>query len=421
MKIAFFIRNLAGIAGGAERAVIALAGAMAERGHRVWIVTHEASAAAPHYPVPETVTLVRLGKQTGKSTPATPSTPAAKPAVTAKPKRKQKRKNALHVAFKRWQTQSEPLRRAIWRLRNQRAVRDIRHWVREARPDVVVAFLPTITPHLAEAIRPLDAPSLMSFRNEPDYVLSTNREDLDARLRSLHLVDCMDQFDRLTVLVPHYVDQLPADMRPRTVVIPNEVDARPLSRAQRTPLLDRPRRILFVGRLAPQKRPGLLMDAFATIAAELPDWRVAVYGEGGEEGHLRHLVDQHGLSERVAFEGVSNDMSSVYASGQILCAPSQYEGFPRALSEGMAAGLACVGFSDCIGIAYLLEGGAGRLVESREDERVPALAQALRELAMSDRERVSLGRAAMEKISGNTPDVVFDQWESVFKAMRRAP
>ena len=41
------------------------------------------------------------------------------------------------------------------------------------------------------------------------------------------------------------------------------------------------RRLVYSGRLSPEKRVGLLIDAFAQVAAERPQWDLLILGDGG--------------------------------------------------------------------------------------------------------------------------------------------
>ncbi|MEO1331596.1 MAG: glycosyltransferase [Pseudomonadota bacterium] len=424
MKIALFIRNLAGVVGGAERAALSMAGAMTARGHQASIVTHERAAAPPHYPVPDGVTLVRLGAAVETSPPdPRPDAPSNAPsdARAVPPRRAPRRTKArpLRALAKRLEIESRPLRAGVWSLRNRTVVRDLADWLARERPDVAIAFLPTITPHLAAALQRVPTPSVLAFRNEPDYVLTASPGDLDGALRARWMRDALGRFDRLTVLAPQYLDQLPETVRDRALYIPNEVDVPQFAAARATPLLERPRRILFVGRLERQKRPALLLEAFASIAERAPDWRVGLFGAGAEELTLRASAERLGLSDRIDFHGVVSDMPAAYRSGQIICAPSAVEGFPRALSEAMAAGLAPVGFESCVGVANLLRDGAGRLAPEG-DGSVASLANNLAdalETVLDDGVRAAAAAAAARRAAEFTPTSVFDAWEELLRSL----
>ena len=61
---------------------------------------------------------------------------------------------------------------------------------------------------------------------------------------------------------------------------------------------------LYVGRLVPEKKPALLLAAFAAAGGRLPgDRRLVFVGAGPEEERLRALAEDAGLGGRVVFAG----------------------------------------------------------------------------------------------------------------------
>jgi glycosyltransferase involved in cell wall biosynthesis len=97
------------------------------------------------------------------------------------------------------------------------------------------------------------------------------------------------------------------------------------------------------------------LAAFAKIRSRLPDFRYRVLG-GGDAGPWRRLVEQHGLSDRVTFDGVLPAGQPVldWLDGiDVYLQPSLREGLPRALIEAMSRGCPAIA-SDLAGIPELL-------------------------------------------------------------------
>src|SRR5262245_33729463 len=93
--------------------------------------------------------------------------------------------------------------------------------------------------------------------------------------------------------------------------------------------------VLAVGSLFPVKDHATLLRA----VARLPDARVAIAGEGGEEGTLRRLANELGITPRVHLLGQRDDVDRVLRSGDVFCQSSLSEGFPLSIIEAMAWGL----------------------------------------------------------------------------------
>jgi glycosyltransferase involved in cell wall biosynthesis len=82
--------------------------------------------------------------------------------------------------------------------------------------------------------------------------------------------------------------------------------------------------ILYVGRLEPAKKPGLLLDAFSAIANRQPGWQLEFVGEGSLRDELCANATNHGLETRVSFLGPIYDveeLAPVYARARCSVSP----------------------------------------------------------------------------------------------------
>jgi len=185
----------------------------------------------------------------------------------------------------------------------------------------------------------------------------------------------------------------------RLAVVENGIDPRPFVAAAGgggavLAEMERSRPVVgFVGRLAPQKGPDLLVEAMALLRAAGVEASCVVVGEGEARPALAAQVARHGLGGCVTLAGYRPDIPPVLAALDVLVLPSRYEGLPYTLLEAMAAGCAVVA-SDVGGNRDLLvDGETGLLVPAGD---APALAEALRAMLAPGGEalRARLGRAA---------------------------
>lgn len=144
------------------------------------------------------------------------------------------------------------------------------------------------------------------------------------------------------------------------------------------------RRLIYSGRLAPEKRVDLLLNAFAALAAERPDWDLLIVGGGPLEAELRRTISAE-LAGRVTFTGAITDpgeLAAVYRCGDILVLPSEYEPWGIVVNEALAAGMAVV-CSDVVGAAadLLRDGVNGRVFRAGD---LAALVDCIRDVTRLD-------------------------------------
>lgn len=97
----------------------------------------------------------------------------------------------------------------------------------------------------------------------------------------------------------------------------------------------------FVGRLNHQKNPQYLMKVFAAMAAD-PAWKLLLVGSGEEENAMRAFAAEQGLSDRVIFAGVQNNVPAYMNAFDLFLLPSNFEGSPVTLVEAQGCGVPCL-------------------------------------------------------------------------------
>jgi colanic acid/amylovoran biosynthesis glycosyltransferase len=123
----------------------------------------------------------------------------------------------------------------------------------------------------------------------------------------------------------------------------------PVARADHWP---RPLRILFVGRLEPEKGPDTAISVLGRLVARRPDLdaRLTVVGGGRAEADARSQADRSGLGDRVSFVGPQphSVVATAMADHDILLVPSREtddgwtEGFGLVAAEALGRSMAVV-------------------------------------------------------------------------------
>jgi hypothetical protein len=174
-------------------------------------------------------------------------------------------------------------------------------------------------------------------------------------------------------------------------------------------------RLLYVGRLSPEKGLLNLLDAMAALResgnqaqpgpSPLPvRIELTLAGHGPQLAALRQRVAELGLADRVRFAGLL-DRAGVYrelAAADLFVLPSLTEGFPKALVEAMAAGIPAVASGvGAIPMILGLEGEHGRVIPPGN---VDALVAALAALGADPARRSRLGQNARRRARSWTLD-----------------
>ena len=119
-----------------------------------------------------------------------------------------------------------------------------------------------------------------------------------------------------------------------TIVVYNGVDVSMFTPGEVSP----DQTILSVGNLIPIKGHGVLIRAFAGIAAKFPASKVKIIGTGPEEGNLHSLAGELGVEARVTFAGRQSrkQVADALRMCSIFALPSRYEGLGCVYLEAMA-------------------------------------------------------------------------------------
>ncbi|MEM8733186.1 MAG: glycosyltransferase [Planctomycetota bacterium] len=244
-------------------------------------------------------------------------------------------------------------------LSNTRRIKRLRSKLRELEPDLMLSFCDRTNIVAMQASRGLAAARWISEHSNP---AEQHLGWLWEKWRQRTYRDC----DGCTVLTPDIADWMsaivPAD---RIRVIPPSISIPKFSEQVSATASGEPRdeqngagtnslpahltanrkRLLFVGRLSAEKRVDRLLNAWRQIESRLANWELVIVGSGPEEESLRKAAEN---CSRVVMTGWCDKPAIYYQAADLFALPSDYEGFPVALLEAMAQGLACIS-TDCTG------------------------------------------------------------------------
>lgn len=111
-------------------------------------------------------------------------------------------------------------------------------------------------------------------------------------------------------------------------------------------------------RLNKQKNIPLLIDAFALLHREYPDYTLRIYGRGEEKDNLIAYARDKGLDSIVIFEDFATDIHERIRDAAMYVCSSDFEGLSNSMLEALAIGMPCV-CTDCTG------GGARMMIRDQ--------------------------------------------------------
>jgi glycosyltransferase involved in cell wall biosynthesis len=183
------------------------------------------------------------------------------------------------------------------------------------------------------------------------------------------------------------------------------------------PTLDE-KTIITLGRLSHEKGIDMLLEAWALVGPQYPDWELKVFGSGPDESQLRAQARELGLDDARILQGRTDNIDAALSSASIYALPSRQEGFPVAVMEAMAYGLPTVAFDCAPGVTELIEDEvSGGLVVTPGN--VPGMAAALERLIKDRDLRGRLGEAGQRSVQRYSPDHILDRWEALFALLER--
>lgn len=380
------------LSGGVERMGSELANALVERGHNVSFVYCYGRNGECFYPLDHRIkifNLMTLHKRHWKNNALSQCVPWHAKMV-----------RELLRAF-------SPSKARDWneQCKGKMIAREINEVVHQIQPDVIVSLRYETSNYILNSAHITVPVVTRSFMN-PDFMLAhAPIGEIQAlqRSRAVHVlvkgdVQAMKKYCPDTNIVwipnpvPQYKESADLGAQKNTYTIIN------VARLNKT-----------------QKQQHLLIQAFARLASEFPNWDVEIWGGENDARHgytkeLEELIKINHLEQRVFLKGETHDVLRQYLHSDIFCFPSAHEGFGNALAEALSAGLPAVVFRSCPAVGDLVEDGKNGI---RCDDGVDGLSEALKKLMAHQNERVKMGQYAKISMQQYAPQKVWDMWEDL--------
>jgi glycosyltransferase involved in cell wall biosynthesis len=178
--------------------------------------------------------------------------------------------------------------------------------------------------------------------------------------------------------------------------------------------------VLFIARFAPEKRHDLMLRAFASAYASLPDLRLVMVGEDAGAGVLQEVMFQaeaFGIDSRSHFIGFQEDIRMCYQVSSVVVNCSDAEPLGRSIIEAMAMTLPVVITRGGGAQEIVTDGMTGLVVPTGSPEDISrALTSILDDHHLAER----LGRTARRHVIDNlSPSKSVERVMCIYDRIRR--
>ena len=269
------------------------------------------------------------------------------------------------------------------------------------KADIVISFIRESNYKAIMATTFLKTKNMISVRIDPASAYHTKLQAFMAKFFYSRAEACVFQTEQALKWYPQRIQK-------HARVIINPIDDK--FYAYEKPI-ERRKEIVSCGRLSTQKRFDLLIDAFAKVLPNHPEFHLTIYGDGEQRVNLEKKIAEYGIGSAVHLPGRNQDIGAAIHNSYSFVLSSDFEGLPNGLMEAMAMGLPVIA-TDCKG------GGARAVVENESNGlliptgNVELMAAALERYMSEEAFAYQIGNKARETAERFKTKAVVDQWEA---------
>lgn len=285
-------------------------------------------------------------------------------------------------------------------LKNLIRIREIRKKIKKSEYDIVVGFaiIPSIITSFAG--HGLAIPLIITERSNPEIYNPIYKffRNIAYRLADGGIFQTNYAKD-------YFVNFKKMDKK----VIPNPIN---LNNLPYSGLKEKRKRIVTTGRLVEVKNHSLLIEAFAIVLEDFPEYELAIYGDGHLKEKLTKQIKDLGINENATIYDATPQVLEQIQLDTLFVLPSNHEGFPNSLAEAMALGIPSIS-TDCLagGPRDLIKSTRGILVETGN---LNELVIAIKKCLLDQKYREELGHNALEVRDELDVNTIANYWLDFF-------
>lgn len=287
----------------------------------------------------------------------------------------------------------------------------IEYIVEKEKPDIIIPFFA----HVACQIlfeKKYEIPILQMYHTHPKvYHIPADWFNKKSKQMAIFFNYCVKKISALQVFFPSYVEYMRPFYKGKIRVIHNPVKI-PQTQVD---LTKTKKKLIYLSRIDKNKGQAMLIDAFARMVGNYPDWELLLYGDFEPKGYKKVIVDliaKHKIEKNVKIMGVTDKPSEAFLDADLGVYTSAFEGFPLGLSEALAAGLPCIGLKTATGINELIVDRENGLLT---EPHIIDIARKLTELMNNQPLRIKYGQNARESMKKYSEEMFFAKWDALIE------
>lgn len=172
-----------------------------------------------------------------------------------------------------------------------------------------------------------------------------------------------------------------------------------------------PPRLTYVGRLVPEKRIGMAIQAFDVASQKIPDWEFHLYGDGISRLQLEKFAESRSCADRVFFHGRTDNIAEIFSVSTLAILASSFEGLPMTIIEGAVCGVPTVAITCSAGVRDI----ATECGYPVTDPSLNCLSDTLTHAMTDSASRRERSDRCYEVGAKHTPARIAEQWMTLFR------
>ncbi len=175
--------------------------------------------------------------------------------------------------------------------------------------------------------------------------------------------------------------------------------------------------VVALGRLNVEKHFDALIDIWAEVVKEFPDWHLSIYGEGPSRQALEKQISELRLENSISLKGATKEVPEKLLEASIFVMTSRFEGFGLALVEAQTIGLPSIAFASPCGPSDIITDGQDGFLIKLDDNKT--FVERLKLLISDTSLRKEMGLRAKEASKRYEIDKVMEEWTKLFHELSK--